>query len=466
MSAAVHNVPDGPVEPPVEHSALPDEDIDFLFSGLKPFSKLTLAVSGGADSSSLLVLFSEWMRRASWRGDADVVCVDHGLRPESAAEADFVAAMAAGRGLPAKILRWEGEKPVSNVQEEARRARYRLIAGHMRQSGAQALVLAHHLDDQAETFLDRLTRGSGLAGLGAMADDEAGGPHGLRLLRPLLSVPKSRLEASLRQRGQTWCSDPSNLDLKYKRSRLRAIMSLLDEEGLSASRIAQTAGHLRRAGEALETTLQTLVQQHVTEHPAGPLRMSRDAYRATAKDLRLRLLIRLASGAAGSRVRIRFRKLDALDLVLSAGNDCRQTLAGAIFDADSSTIRVWKEVGRTAPETLTVAAAPGVWDNRYRYWRPSDMSSPDVEGKLHLGPLCRAPVQARDVFWPDGWPKEAFDCSPVVWTAEGIIGTSSLSTYLPVGNSDEGIALNLERTSFLHNLQAEYLYGGGPEEEI
>jgi tRNA(Ile)-lysidine synthase len=466
MSAAVHNVPDRPVEPPVEHSALPDADVDFLFSGLKPFSKLALAVSGGADSSSLLVFFSEWMRRTSWQGEAEVICVDHGLRPDSAAEADFVAAMAADQGLPAKTLRWEGEKPASNVQEEARQARYRLIAGHMQQSRAQALVLAHHLDDQAETFLDRLTRGSGLSGLSAMADDEADGPHGLRLLRPLLSVPKSRLEASLRQRGRTWCSDPSNQDLKYKRSRLRAIMSLLAEEGLTASRIAQTAGHLRRAREALETTLQTLVQQHVTEHPAGPLRMSREDYRATAKDLRLRLLTRLASGAMGSRVRIRFRKLEALDLVLGGEDDCRHTLAGAVFDADGSTIRVWKEVGRTAPETLAVTATPGIWDNRYRYWLPSHMLPSDFAGKLRLGPLCHAPVQAREVSWPGGWPKEAFDCSPVVWTADGIIGASSLTTHLPIGNSDEAIALNLERTPFLHNLQAEYLYGGGQDEEI
>ncbi|POF31148.1 tRNA lysidine(34) synthetase TilS [Roseibium marinum] len=466
MSAAVHNVPDGPAGPPVEHSTLPDEDIDFLFRGLNSFSKLALAVSGGADSSSLLVLFGEWMKRTSWQGGAEVVCVDHGLRPESAAEADFVAAMAADHGLPAKVLRWEGEKPTSNIQEEARQARYLLIAGHMRQSGAQALVLAHHLDDQAETFLDRLTRGSGLSGLGAMACDETDGPQGLRLLRPLLSVPKTRLEASLRTRGLTWCSDPSNLDLKYKRSRLRAIMSLLAEEGLTADRLAQTAGHLRRAREALETTLRDLVKRHVTQHPAGPLTMSREVYRATAKDLRLRLLTGLAAGATGRRVRIRFRKLEALDLALLAEGDCRHTLAGALFDADRGAIRIWKEAGRTPPETLAVTASPGVWDNRYRYWHPSDPSLPALAGNLRVGPLCRAPVQARDISWPEGWPKEAFDCSPVVWTAEGAIVASSLTAHLRIGNSDGVNSLNLERIPFQGKLEADFVDGGDLQEEI
>ncbi|WP_165814708.1 tRNA lysidine(34) synthetase TilS [Labrenzia sp. 011] len=458
----MQNVPDGPVE----HSTLPDEDVDFLFCRLKPFSRLALAVSGGADSSSLLVLFSEWMRRTSWQGEAEVLCVDHGLRPESAGEAEFVVALAADHGLPAAILRWEGQKPASNMQEEARQARYRLIAGHMRQSGAQALVLAHHRDDQAETFLDRLTRGSGLSGLGAMACDEPDGPQGLRLLRPLLSVPKARLEASLRVRGVAWCSDPSNLAPKYKRSRLRRIMALLAEEGLSASRIAETAEHLRRARDALETTLEALVEAHVSEHPAGPLKMSREIYRSTAKDLRLRLLSRLAARATGNRVRIRFRKLEALDAVLAGADDRRSSLAGALFDAKGDILRIWKEAGRAPPETCVLTAVPQIWDSRYRISSPADTECPDSADSLCLGPLCRAPVRARDIHWPADWPKEAFDCSPVVWTADGTIVASCLPADRPIGDCSPAMMFTMERIPGRGLPEAGYVNVGNRDEEI
>ncbi|MDN3720773.1 tRNA lysidine(34) synthetase TilS [Roseibium salinum] len=218
MNGAVHNVPDEPVEP----EGLPADEADFFIfraeilfkTGARCFGRSGFAWPAGS-------FFSEWRERVSWQGDAEVLCVDHGLRPESAAEAEFVAGAAAEHGLSCRILRWTGEKPASNIQDEARRARYRLFADHMAQSGAEALVLAHHMDDQAETFLDRLTRGSGLSGLSAMAADEPHGPQGLRLLRPFLNLRKERLEASLRERGLSWCLDPSNQDPKYKRSRLR-----------------------------------------------------------------------------------------------------------------------------------------------------------------------------------------------------------------------------------------------------
>jgi|GEM_PF-106429 len=468
MNAAVRNVPDEPVEPQLELQldGLPAEDVDFLFSGLKSFSRLTLAVSGGADSLSLLVLFSEWSRRAAWQGTADVVCVDHRLRAESADEAAFVARKAAECGLAGHILSWDAAKPAGNLQQEARRARYLLIAGHMSRTGAEALLLGHHLDDQAETFLDRLTRGSGLSGLSAMAADEADGPHGLRLLRPFLSVPKARLEASLLERGLTWCTDPSNRDPKYKRSRLRRIMTLLAEEGLTADRIAQTAGNLRRARHALEKTVRDLAARLVTEHPAGPLKMRRDGYRETEEDLRLRLLSHTVGRVTGERPRIRLRKLQALDAALLAEEGCRQTLSGALFQADGDTIGIWKEPGRVPPETQPVTETAGIWDNRYRYSLPSDALLTEFAGRLLIGPLCRAPVQAKEITWPDGWPKEAFDCSPAIWTAEGDIFPVSVSAEFQIGNSDKVVALDLERMPIQGKLEANYLDDGDTEEEI
>ena len=414
----MRSAPDGPVEP----SGLPDDRVDTLFFCLKPFSNLALAVSGGADSLCLLVLFDEWRRRNRWTGTAEVLCVDHGLRPESATEAAFVAEAAKTRGISCTILRWKGAKPDSNIQEAARRARYRLMAGRMCESGAEALVLAHHLDDQAETFLDRLTRGSGVSGLSAMAADEQEGPSGLRLLRPLLDVPKQQLQASLAERGMDWCSDPSNLDPKYKRSRLRAVMALLGAEGLSAERIARTAGNIRRAREALEATVVDLAARHVEEHAAGPLRLDRAVYRTIAEDLRLRLLTYLAARATGNPPRPRLEKLEALDLKIMSGAPGRHTLAGALFELGGGTIWCWREPGRIPPGTMTSLGGSGLWDNRYRYRVAQEGGA--AAGELTLGPLSDAPVSAGQIDWPGGWPKAAFECAPAVWAGDELVWTA------------------------------------------
>ncbi|AQQ04955.1 tRNA lysidine(34) synthetase TilS [Roseibium algicola] len=461
MNAVVPSAPDGPVEP----LRLPADRVDALFSKLSSFSNLALAVSGGSDSLCLLVLFDEWRKRTGWQGAAEVLCVDHQLRPESGQEAEFVATNARACGLACTVLRWTGTKPAANLQEAARIARYRLMAARMRDIGAEALVLGHHLDDQAETFLDRLTRGSGVTGLSGMAADEDCGPEGLRLLRPLLSVSKSDLEATLEERGRSWCTDPSNRNPKYKRSRLRAILSLLAEEGLSAERLAQTATNIRRAREALERTADDLVARLITEHPAGPARLEREAYREQPEELRLRLLVYLMARVSGKNSRPRLARLQALDGVLMSGETNRQTFQGSVFDADASVIRVWKEPGREPPGILTGLAGSGSWDGRYLY-RVSTCPVGESDAPLCLGPLMNAPVASREIDWPAGWPKAAFDCAPVLWRAGEILTPASATAVLTIGNTCSSADLNLERMPIQGKLPDNFMDNEDTDEEI
>ncbi|MET1412652.1 tRNA lysidine(34) synthetase TilS [Roseibium sp. HPY-6] len=437
----MHSVPDKPAEP----QGLSADEVDTLLSCLKPFSNLALGVSGGADSLCLMVLFSEWRLRTSWPGNAEVLVVDHGLRTESTKEAQFVLDTASAHGLSAHLLTWHGEKPLSNIQETARSARYRLIAEHMNGSGAQALVLGHHLDDQAETFLDRLTRGSGVSGLSAMSADEANGAAELRLLRPLLAMRKKRLEASLRDRQLTWCEDPSNHDAKYKRSRLRRILNLLEQEGLSAEKLAVTAGHLRRSRMALDETVSEFVSRHLEHHPAGPVRLSRAAFVKLPEDLRLRLLKELAGMVTGKRPRPRLLKLQAVDAVLGQREPVHQSLSGAVYEADNTYLWCWREPGRVPPATLTGIRHAVVWDNRYRF-EPVTMGErvPDAD-RLNLGPLMNAPVNARDIDWPDGWPKAAFDSSPLVWSDDGQIYDLPVTVKTKLDKNNHRSSFNLER---------------------
>ena len=186
---------------------------------------------------------AEWAARRGTRVFA--ATVDHRLRPESAAEAAGVARLSARLGVAHATLVWTGAKPSSRLMERAREARYRLLAAHAGAIGADVIATAHHLDDQAETVLFRLARGSGVAGLAGMA---AATPLGrATLVRPLLGLAKAELVAFCRLRRAPFVEDPSNADPAYARTRLRALMAALAEEGLDAAGLARLA---RRAAEA------------------------------------------------------------------------------------------------------------------------------------------------------------------------------------------------------------------------
>lgn len=211
---------------------------------------VAVAVSGGPDSMALCYLLSRHAQKNGMRVKA--FTVDHGLRPESADEARQVAAWV--RAFPCvehEILTWTGDKPQSRILEEARAARYGLLQQGMKNCGASYLFVAHHQDDQAETFLIRLAKGSGLDGLSGMRPVQAMEGGG-KIVRPLLDVPKADLVKLCGENDIPFVRDPTNENTHYTRPRLRAAQDILAEEGLSAKRLAVTAGRLLRARDALE----------------------------------------------------------------------------------------------------------------------------------------------------------------------------------------------------------------------
>lgn len=261
---------------PADDEPIGPEERDRLFARLEG-RRLALCVSGGADSMALMHLVAEWAKArrrpdvAHRRPPVIVLTVDHGLRPESADEARFVAHEASKLDLPHETLVWEGEKPASGVQEAARDARRRLLFSHVideaearlrvgdAAGGAgRVLVMAHHLEDQAETFLMRLARGSGIEGLSGMRPFDLVAPErswGLSLVRsvglarPLLGVSRGRLRATLDARAAPWIEDPSNEDERFERVRVRSALALLAEVGVTSEKIAVSSRRLREAAD-------------------------------------------------------------------------------------------------------------------------------------------------------------------------------------------------------------------------
>jgi len=208
-----------------------------------------LAVSGGPDSMALMRLAglaAPLLPGVIFRA----ATVDHGLRPEARGEALFVAGVAREIGMPHDILSWDEAKPATGVQRAAREARYALLERQAVACGAQTLMTAHTSDDQAETILMRLARGSGIDGLAGMRRMKRLGR--VTLARPLLDIAKSRLVATCVNAGWEFVEDPTNRDESYTRVRLRALLPLLEAEGLGPRRLLRLGRRARNASDALE----------------------------------------------------------------------------------------------------------------------------------------------------------------------------------------------------------------------
>ncbi|MGA8591719.1 MAG: tRNA lysidine(34) synthetase TilS, partial [Pseudolabrys sp.] len=193
--------------------ALAPSEAKALFSDLQVFPVLTLAVSGGPDSTALMLLAARWRDSLRTKPKLIAVTIDHGLRKESSDEAAAVARLARKLNISHCTVRWNSRKPSTGVQEKARAARYRLLGEAARKAGAAHVLTAHTLDDQAETVLIRMSRGSGLTGLGAMTRTSPLPPDGKRtivLVRPLLDIAKARLIATLDAAKIPYADDPSN----------------------------------------------------------------------------------------------------------------------------------------------------------------------------------------------------------------------------------------------------------------
>src|SRR5215468_4921415 len=233
-----------------ETSPISAAQVREIFAPWKSLPAVVLAVSGGPDSVALMWLAARW-RRSLKRGPRLIaVTVDHGLRADAAGEAREVKRLAKTLAIEHRTLRWAGIKPKTGVPAVAREARYRLLAKAARACGATHVATAHTRDDQAETLLMRLLRGSGVAGLSAMAAETE--REGLRLTRPLLDISKAELIATLDAAGIGFADDPTNRDTTFTRPRLRALMPALAEEGADARTLARLAARLARANTAVE----------------------------------------------------------------------------------------------------------------------------------------------------------------------------------------------------------------------
>lgn len=302
----------------------------------EPPRTLGVAVSGGGDSVALLHLALEAL--APLGRAVRAVTVDHGLREASAAEAAEVARACAALGVAHDTLRWDGAGR-GNLQERAREARRRLIGAWARERSVEMVLLGHTADDQAETVLLRLARGSGVDGLAGMPESIRA--EGLAWERPLLPVTRAALREWLRGRGIPWSEDPSNEDPRFDRARARAMMAGLSELGLSRERLLRTAGHMARARDALDARAAEAANRLVREEGSDLLLPRGLLSSLEVDDISGRLLSAALMWVGGGERRPRWDALARLCAVVLAGRAA--TLAGCRVSPEAAGVRVAAE---------------------------------------------------------------------------------------------------------------------------
>lgn len=386
---------------------------------------IAIAVSGGGDSMVMMHLAAGWARRFGIR--LWPVTVDHGLRPESAAEAGLVADEAAGLGLSHSTLTWDGWDGTGNLQDNARRARLDLI--YRWRGPCQHVLMAHTLDDQAETLLMRLTRGSGVDGLAGMAARRAvpapaqhrtitvvGGPPaptGVRdgrfwVLRPLLDVPREDLRHHAQVLKIPFIDDPSNDDTRFERVRTR---KLIADAGLDIGTLGQTARSMRRAQAALDARAMDVSHKIASsEAPMlGYASFDRDGLAGTEAETRLRLVADAMMDIASQPYRPRLGALEAaVETAVSGGT---ATLHGCLIFAADERIQICRELNVVKDLSVDIDQ---FWDHRWQLMGPKDTAySVRVLGAGGLS-------QISD--WREtGLRREVLLVSPAIWQNDTLI---------------------------------------------
>jgi tRNA(Ile)-lysidine synthase len=362
-----------------------DLELGKCFNKVSTQTEIALAVSGGPDSMALLLLVDRWRRARLQQGqvapEVMVFTIDHGLRPQASVECRFVVKKARELGYNAEILHWEGLPPTTRIQEKARDIRYQLLAGACHLHGIKTLMIAHHLDDQAETFLMRLARGSGVDGLAAMAEESQ--RYGLLLMRPLLGFEKADLLGQLCESGWNYITDPSNTDLRFERVRLRECNEELQKLGLTSAMIGLSAARLRRVKRALNEVSERFLAQNAFISDFGTARIDQLAFFDAPDEIAIRALSKILRICGGSHEVPNMARLEKLTTRLKADFATNRTLAGCRLIAKGDFWLIVRETGRiTETAKPIVPGACMFWDSRYIVCADQAASKSIVAGPL------------------------------------------------------------------------------------
>ena len=338
---------------------LSDHQIDDLFSPLEDIRRIALAVSGGRDSLALMFLINKWLKNNKLEKDVVVLTVNHQLREESNAECAEVALIAQGYGFHHKILIWHHENIKTSIQERARNARYALMINYLKENSIDTLVTGHTLDDKIETFLMRLSKGSGLEGLKSIQTSR--NLNGINLFRPLLIMTRDQTTKILLSENIGWIDDPTNDDEKYERIQIRNNISTLEKFNISKEMLQLTLNRLGRAHEVISNVTEKALREVLHFDSLGYVSLDYDILKAYPYEIIIKVFEKALIYVNGKRV-----SLQSLERVCSEVIQTRKpkTINGCVIYTKKNIIHITRENRDIESLNLKVGDLQ-VWDNRF-----------------------------------------------------------------------------------------------------
>ena len=382
-----------------------------------------VAVSGGSDSMALLYLANAWARQN--KREIHAVSVDHGLRPEAAAEAAFVAMVCDGLDIVHTTLSWDGVKPQTGISAAARHARYQLMEEFANDIGVRIILSGHTADDQAETVLMRLGRsvwidGSGNSEVevlnsarghsGMCRRTQLGG--GALLMRPLLGLSRQDLREYLNEISQSWIEDPSNHDESYERVRIRKRLFMDDK---FKTRLYQYAGVMGRMRQVVAQDASNLLRQCCNCEPGHVFVISYAQLKAAPQQVGTMALKSVVAVAGGNSHLISDGQAHQIWQLCNQPKEGRITLGGCIIEWANAQLSIFREVRNLHPAVVEDSQTL-LWDGRVHITNDSD-------GTVHIGPMAdkfssEFIDNAGDKF--AALRKAVLLSSPVITTYEGV----------------------------------------------
>ena len=389
--------------------------IDQIISNLASLklSRCGIAVSGGSDSMALLHILTDW--ESATKPNFLVASIDHGLRPESKSEVEFVKKICEEKKVehfslaPATPLL----KAQGNLQDNARSARYQLLRNWAVSKNLQCIFIGHTLDDQEENLLMRFFRGSGVDGLVSMENKVL--RNEIFWMRPLLESRKEELRNYLRNKNYGWIEDSSNYDDKYQRVKIRKILQLLKSRKLIASNFVKTADHMLRASKLLKETAISNSKNILSFNDIGQISFEDKKFSQLFEDTQYRILAGIISWFSGSFYKPRFSQIENMHKqIIINRNLSGATLGGTVFKKKNGIVTVTRELA-CVEENHSIKKEKFIWDNRWLITFQSGVLS-----KLYIRPFGLISFDKHKICIDGDFDKEALATIPVITSNKSV----------------------------------------------
>ena len=352
---------------------------------------ISVAVSGGIDSMALMLILDLWCKNNNTNLTA--ITVDHKLREESTNEAIYVNSLCKEKNIKHVILTWEGEKPDHNIELIARENRYKLISNYCKNNKIDYVFIAHHLQDQAETFLIRLFRGSGIDGLSSMK--KIAENYNLKIIRPFLNIEKEDLKQYLLENKIEWVEDESNNEEKYLRNKIRLFLNSFENRDDIIKRIDFAVNQINDCKVFIDSYIKKIERKIVSFNSFGTCILNKHFLLQEDENIILKILAQISMAVSGNKYKPRLEKLRRLLDTIQNEDKIKYTFYGCVFESYNNDIMVYREYNSIKEDVDLIYNQEVIWDNRFKIILTKNISGLKV-GCIKMGDFNKILFSVRD----------------------------------------------------------------------